>query len=204
MPHACCKKRRFMKFHVCAVVVSTRDGTMYTHFAKNLKFIDILFWAREVPMLKFHNAKWIMQMIEFQCCKTLILMIHALVLAWYENHKVKTRLRAREIPMLKFHYAKWIMKSIAIQWRIQNRKNQNPKRKHAAVPGPTRDGSVFLLSKRISWIFIFCKMCLAWSRPGTGACHVTSDFLLKTWNFQYVKFPKRVFDMTGAFSFFGF
>ena len=43
-----------------------------------------------------------------------------------------------EIPMLKFHYAKWIMKSIAIQWRIQNRKNQNPKKKHVAVPGPTR------------------------------------------------------------------
>ena len=83
MPHTCCIKRRFMKFHVCAVVVSTRDGTMYTHFAKNLKFIYILFWAREVPMLKFHNAKWIMQMIEFQWCKTLILMIHALVLAWY-------------------------------------------------------------------------------------------------------------------------
>ena len=138
-----------MKFHVCAVVVSTRDGTMYTHFAKNLIFIDILFWAREVPMLKFHNAKWIMQMIEFQWCKILILMIHALVLAWYANHTMKTRLRAREIPMLKFHYAKWIMKNIAIQWRIQNRKNQNPKKEHAPVPGPTRDGSVFPL-----WILI--------------------------------------------------
>ena len=34
MQHTCCKKRRFMKFHVCAVVVSTRDGTMYAHFAK--------------------------------------------------------------------------------------------------------------------------------------------------------------------------
>ena len=55
-----------------------------------------------------------------------------------------------EIPMLKFHYAKWIMKNIAIQWRIQNRKNQNPKKEHAAVPGPTRDGSVFPL-----WILIF-------------------------------------------------
>ena len=149
MPHTCCKKRRFMKFHVCAVVVSTRDGTMYTHFAKNLIFIDILFWAREVPMLKFHNAKLIMQMIEFQWCKILILMIHALVLAWYANHTMKTRLRAREIPMLKFHYAKWIMKNIAIQWRIQNRKNQNPKKEHAPVPGPTRDGSVFPL-----WILI--------------------------------------------------
>ena len=52
--------------------------------------------------------------------------------------------------------------------------------------------------------FHFLQMCLAWSRPGTGACHVTSDFWLKTWNFQYVKFPKRVFDMTGAFSLFGF
>ena len=55
---------------------------VYT-FCKKPKFIDILFWAREIPMLKFHNAKWIMQMIEFQWCKTLILMIHALVLAWY-------------------------------------------------------------------------------------------------------------------------
>ena len=75
---------------------------VYT-FCKKPKFIDILFWAREIPMLKFHNAKWIMQMIEFQWCKTLILIIHALVLAWYENHTMKTRLRACEVPMFKFH-----------------------------------------------------------------------------------------------------
>ena len=111
---------------------------VYT-FCKKPTFIDILFWAREIPMLKFHNAKWIMQMIEFQWCKTLILMIHALVLAWYENHTMKTRLRAREIPMLKFHYAKWIMKSIAIQWRIQNRKHQNPKRN--TLPSRVRPGT---------------------------------------------------------------
>ena len=124
-----------MKFHTCAVVASTRDGTMYTHFAKNQNSLTFSF-----EHAKFRCSNFIMQN---ESCKTLILMIHALVVAWYENHTMKTRLRAREIPMLKFHYAKWIMKSIAIQWRIQNRKNQNPKKKHAPVPGPTRDGSVF-------------------------------------------------------------
>ena len=34
----------------------------------------------------------------------------------------------------------------------QKQKNQNPKKKHAAVPGPTRDGSVFPL-----WILIMCS-----------------------------------------------
>ena len=108
-------------------------------FCKKPKIYWHSFLSTRNSDAQFHNAKWIMPMIEFRWCKTLILMIHALVLAWYENHTMKTRLRAREIPMLKFHYAKWIMKSIAIQWRIQNRKHQNPKRN--TLPSRVRPGT---------------------------------------------------------------